>query len=318
MVQQLYLHLMGQKRILVLCGGQFAFPAIQMLSLEKFLCGVGIGNGDPQALFVLEREIQSNGLPYKSFPDKRSLSKLRTWIDELHPDYIFSISFPFLLSEDVLSYGENCFINFHPGPLPEYRGPMPLFEVLRYQEKETAISVHFMNKKFDEGAIIFEEKIPIRNNETYGGLAVKLSERNALVTLNVSEMLQFGSSVPSSRQDESQARYFEKPELSDTLIQWNRMPADEIISLINACNPWNQGADTLLRGKNIKLLIASLSSETHTDSPGKILALTPQEELAISCLNGQVICVPVISSDYGVLTARQFNALKNIIVSFFN
>ncbi|MDF3025695.1 MAG: Methionyl-tRNA formyltransferase [Fluviicola sp.] len=309
---------MEKKRILVLCGGKFAFPSLQQLGVEHFLCGVGTGKAESEVVQVLKRESANNGLPYKAFPDKESLSGLRAWIDELQPDYIFSISFPFLLSEEVLAYGENRFINFHPGPLPAYRGPMPLFEVLRYQEKETAISVHFMNTEFDEGALILEEKVPVRNNETYGGLAVKLSERIALVALNVAEMLQYGSSIPSSMQDEGQARYFEKPDFSDTLIQWNRMPAEEIISLINACNPWNQGADTLLMGKNIKLLTASLSSETHTETPGKILALTPREELAVSCLNGQVIHVPVISSDHGILTARQFASLKNIIGYAFN
>ena len=309
---------MEKKRILILCGGKFAFPALQQLGVEHFLCGVGTGKAEAEVNHVLERESQNNGLPYKAFPDKGSLSELRAWIDELQPDYIFSISFPFLLSEEVLAYGENRFINFHPGPLPAYRGPMPLFEVLRYQEKETAISVHFMNSEFDEGAVILEEKVPVRSNETYGGLAVKLSERIALVALNVAEMLQYGSSIPSSEQDENQARYFEKPEFSDTLIQWSRMPAEEIISLINACNPWNQGADTLLMGKNIKLLTASLSSETHTEIPGKILTMTPREELAVSCLNGQVIYVHVISSDYGILTARQFVSLKNIIGCTFN
>jgi methionyl-tRNA formyltransferase len=309
---------MEKKRILVLCGGKFAFPALQQLGVEKFLCGVGTGKADQEVEQVLERESENNGFSYKSFQDKKSLSELRGWIDELQPDYIFSISFPFLLSEEVLSYGEQKFINFHPGPLPAYRGPMPLFEVLRYQEKETAVSVHFMDAEFDEGAIILEEKIAIRNNETYGGLAIKLSERIALVALNVAEMLQYASSIPSNDQDENQARYFEKPEFSDTLIQWSRMPADEIISLINACNPWNQGADALLMGKNIKLLTATLSTEIHTDIPGKILGLTDGRELSVSCLNGQIIHISIVSSDYGILTASQFAAMRNIIGCNFN
>jgi len=308
----------GKKRILVLCGGKFAFPALQQLGVEKFLCGVGTGKAEAEVDEVLEKESANSGLAYKAFPDKESLSGLRGWIDELQPDYIFSISFPFLLSEEVLEYGSNRFINFHPGPLPGYRGPMPLFEVLRYQEKETAVSVHFMNQEFDEGALILEEKIPIRQDETYGGLAVKLSERTALTALNVAEMLQYGSRVPSSDQDENQARYFEKPEFADTLIQWRRMPADEIISLINACNPWNQGADAILMGKNIKLPTATLSSETHNEMPGKILELTLQGELAVSCLNGQVIHIPIISSDYGILPAGRFASIKNIIGHSFN
>jgi methionyl-tRNA formyltransferase len=309
---------MEQKRILVLCGGQFAFPALQILGLEKFLCGVGIGKGESEALKVIERETQNSELPYQSFPTKESLIDLKVWIEELEPDYIFSISFPFLLSEDILSFGEERFINFHPGPLPEYRGPMPLFEVLRYQEKETAISVHFMNSEFDEGAIILKEKLVISPNETYGELAIKLSERTAMVALNVAHMLQFGTQIPRTEQDENQARYFEKPEVTDTLIQWKRMSADEIISLINACNPWNQGADTILQGRNIKILSASLSEDQHSDSPGKLLKLTQEREIAVACLDGEIINVQIFSGDFGIQTAERFAAKKPVTGLLFN
>lgn len=303
---------MEQKRILVLCGGKFAFPALQILGLEKFLCGVGIGMGDKQTLQIIERETQNSGLPYQSFPTKEHLNNLKSWIEELQPEYIFSISFPFLLSKDILSYKEERFINFHPGPLPEYRGPMPLFEVLRYQEKETAISVHFMNEEFDEGAIILKEKLAISPNETYGELAIKLSERTAMVALNVAQMLQFASQIPRTEQDNTYARYFEKPELSDTFIQWNRMPADEIIALIHACNPWNQGADAILAGRNVKLIVATLSDVNHSDQPGNILRLTENGAIAVSCLDGKVINVSIIAGDFGILTATQFFKTKLI------
>lgn len=309
---------MENKRILVLCGGKFAFPSIQTLGIEKFLCGVGIGKGDKEVLSILTAEQSNSGLEFMSFPDKASLSELRGWIDELQPDYIFSISFPFLVPEEVLSYGEERFINFHPGPLPEYRGPMPLFEVLRYQEKETAITVHFMNGEFDEGAIILKEKLPIQTNETYGELALKLSARTAMVVLNMANMLQFASTIPSTGQNEGQARYFEKPERSDTFIQWDRMPADEIIALINACNPWNQGADAILAGQHVKLLTASLSQEKHVNPTGKILHQTDQGSIAISCMHGEVIHVQIIAGDFGILTAEQFFKTRFVPGFIFN
>ena len=309
---------MEPKRILVLCGGKFAFPSLQSLGIEKFLCGVGIGKGEKEVLSVLNQESKNSGLPFRSFSDKESLSNLRNWIEELQPDYIFSISFPFLISEDVLSYGKDRFINFHPGPLPEYRGPMPLFEVLRYQEKETAISVHFMNEEFDDGAIILKEKLPISQNETYGELALKLSERTAMVALNMANMLQFASTIPSTEQDENQARYFEKPESSDTLIQWDRMPADEIIALINACNPWNKGADAVLIGQHVKLLAATSSDEKHSDNTGKILHQTDKGALAVSCMNGEVIHVQIIAGEFGILTADHFFKTRFVPGFIFN
>lgn len=97
---------METKRILILCGGKFAFPSLQTLGIEKFLCGIGIGKGEKGVLSILNQESENSGLPFRSFPNAESLSGLRNWIEEIQPDYIFSISFPFLLSEDVLSYGK--------------------------------------------------------------------------------------------------------------------------------------------------------------------------------------------------------------------
>lgn len=308
---------MEPKRILVLCGGKFAFPTLQTLGMEHFLCGVGIGKGDPEMAAMLKVESEKSRLPFMDFPDKESLQELGTWLNKLQPDYIFSISFPFLLSKDILSYGKEKFINFHPGPLPQYRGPMPLFEVLRYQEKETAVSVHFMNEEFDEGAVIFEEKITITEEETYGSLAVKLSGRTAMVALNVAQMLQFGSSVPSTDQDENTARYFEKPEPIDTFVQWKRMPADEILALIKACNPWNQGADSVFSGRQVKLISANMSDESHTELPGTIVKIN-EHVISVACLGGKCIDLQIIGGDEGILTAGRFNSAKTKIGQLFN
>ena len=70
---------------------------------------------------------------------------------------------------------------------------MPIFEVLKNQESHTAICAHFMNAHFDEGDIIFNDPILINENETYGSLTVKLSNRVGQVALNMANMLQFTS-----------------------------------------------------------------------------------------------------------------------------
>ena len=234
----------SQKKILILCGGKFAFKTLQLLAFENYLCGIGIGKSSKIVVESLERESENNSLDFKYFPDKKSVSEMKTWIEDLNPDFIFSISFPFLIPEEVLSYGKERFINFHPGPLPQYRGSMPIFEVLKNQEKTTAISVHFMDSKYDEGPVIFKENLKIDQNDTYGQLAVKLSDRTAQVALNMANMVEYAKKIPSSIQESENAYYYEKPDFLDTCIKWKNMTAGEIVALINSCNPWNYGADT--------------------------------------------------------------------------
>ncbi|MBZ4043293.1 methionyl-tRNA formyltransferase [Flavobacterium hibisci] len=295
---------------MILCGGKFAFPSLQLLAYEKFICGIGIGKGSNMIIDALERESEESNISFKSFPDKKSIHEMRTWIDTVQPDYIFCISFPFLLPKTILSYGHEKFINFHPGPLPQYRGVMPIFEVLKNQETETAICAHFMNSKFDEGNIIFNDPIAIEEADTYGKLTIRLSERLAQVTLNMANMLQFASSIPNQPQDETLAYYYEKPELSDTYINWKQMSADEIIALINACNPWNTGADATLLGEQVKIIMASILDESHNNLPGTIVTIT--DTINIACEDNKQIAITMLSTDEGIMTANQFSLSKNL------
>ncbi|WP_223682040.1 methionyl-tRNA formyltransferase [Flavobacterium hibisci] len=297
-------------KIIILCGGKFAFPSLQLLAYEKFICGIGIGKGSNMIIDALERESEESNISFKSFPDKKSIHEMRTWIDTVQPDYIFCISFPFLLPKTILSYGHEKFINFHPGPLPQYRGVMPIFEVLKNQETETAICAHFMNSKFDEGNIIFNDPIAIEEADTYGKLTIRLSERLAQVTLNMANMLQFASSIPNQPQDETLAYYYEKPELSDTYINWKQMSADEIIALINACNPWNTGADATLLGEQVKIIMASILDESHNNLPGTIVTIT--DTINIACEDNKQIAITMLSTDEGIMTANQFSLSKNL------
>lgn len=304
------------KKIMVLCGGKFAFPALQLLAYEKFICGIGIGKGSDTIIEALKRESKESNIGFKSFSNKKSLSEMRTWIDNIQPDYIFCISFPFLLPETILSYGHDKFINFHPGPLPQYRGVMPIFEVLKNQETETAICAHFMNSKFDEGNIIFNDPIAIQEGDTYGKLTVKLSDRMAQVTLNMANMLQFASSIPNQPQDETLSYYYEKPQLSDTYINWKRMAADEIIALINACNPWNIGADATLLGEQVKIIVASLLHQPHGNQPGTIVSVT--DTINIACEDNKQIAIEILSTNQGIMTATQFALLYPVMASTLN
>ncbi|PXY42920.1 methionyl-tRNA formyltransferase [Flavobacterium hydrophilum] len=297
---------------MVLCGGKFAFPALQLLAYEKFICAIGIGKSNASIVDALERESEENNFGFKSFPDKKSIIEMRAWIETVQPDYIFCISFPFLLPENVLSYGKGKFINFHPGPLPQYRGPMPIFEVLKNQETQTAICAHFMNSKFDQGNIIFNDPVAIQKTDTYGKLSIKLSERLAHITLNTANMLQFASHIPNQIQDETLAYYYEKPELADTYINWKHMTADEIISLINACNPWNNGADTTLQEKRIKIISARLLNKPHNNQTGTIVSIT--DTLNIACKDNEQIAVEILSTDAGIMTASQFE--EQILTNF--
>lgn len=296
-----------KKRIVVLCGGKFALGALQKLALEQFLCGIGIGKGQDAVVQSIENAANASQLPFRHFPDKQSMSELNGWLREIAPDYVFSIAFPFRIPIEVLEYGEKKFINLHLGPLPHYRGAMPLFEVLRYQEKQTAIAAHYMNADFDEGDLIFNDYIPVSPTDTYGLLATKLSNKATQVAFNLANMLEYATVIPSSPQNENEARYFEFPEEQDSFVNWKNMTAEEIVALINACNPWNNGADCILNGNiHIKLLEAQVLEENHMTIPGTVISYNHNGKIKVACIGNKCILISLVHCDWGILTAERY------------
>jgi len=70
-------------------------------------------------------------------------------------------------------------INVHPALLPKYGGKgmygMKVHQaVLENKEKETGISIHYVNEHYDEGAIIFQTSVNIEDCTTPEAIAEKI------------------------------------------------------------------------------------------------------------------------------------------------
>jgi peptidoglycan/xylan/chitin deacetylase (PgdA/CDA1 family) len=81
-------------------------------------------------------------------------------------------------------------INLHKGKLPEYRGMPPAFWELLANEKEVGVSIHFVEKGLDTGALINTGTVPIERFSSPAGLRVALDEcGHDLVCQSVTEIL---------------------------------------------------------------------------------------------------------------------------------
>lgn len=59
-----------------------------------------------------------------------------------------------LITDPELSVPPRGFINYHPAPLPRYKGPTELIDAIANEEMEWGVTVHFMDKTYDTGPII--------------------------------------------------------------------------------------------------------------------------------------------------------------------
>lgn len=94
-----------------------------------------------------------------------------------------------IFSQGLINQFEVC-LNVHPSILPYYRGPVPSYWVLAYQESQTGYTIHKMTKRIDEGEIVYQEAIQINSDDSEALLDQRLarSGRMALKELILAKL----------------------------------------------------------------------------------------------------------------------------------
>lgn len=95
------------------------------------------------------------------------------------PDLIVLAGFLWKFPEFILNEFPNMIINIHPALLPKYGGKgmygRHIHEaVVNNRERETGITIHYVNKNYDEGAIIFRAKCEVIKTDTAANIAEKI------------------------------------------------------------------------------------------------------------------------------------------------
>lgn len=102
-------------------------------------------------------------------------------INELQPDLIVLAGFLLKFPEDIVAAYPNKIINIHPALLPKYGGKGMYGlnvhrAILENKEKETGITIHYVNEHYDEGEFIFQQKVNIEDCDSPEAIAVKVQE----------------------------------------------------------------------------------------------------------------------------------------------
>ncbi|MDR1645498.1 MAG: phosphoribosylglycinamide formyltransferase [Tannerellaceae bacterium] len=100
-------------------------------------------------------------------------------LKEYDVDFIVLAGFMNKISEALLLAFPHKIINIHPALLPKYGGKgmygMHVHEaVVAAGEKESGITIHYINEHYDEGAIIFQATCPLEPDDTPEDVASKV------------------------------------------------------------------------------------------------------------------------------------------------
>jgi methionyl-tRNA formyltransferase len=143
----------------------------------------------------------------------------------------------------------------HASLLPRHRGAAPIQAAIVAGDRETGITVMYMDEGLDTGDVLLQKQIEIAADETGGSLHDRLAEVGPTALQDALTQLENGT-APRIPQDASAATYAAKLEREDGRIDWSESAA-LIERKIRAFHPW-PGAFTVLRdhaGRERKLKV---------------------------------------------------------------
>lgn len=269
----------------------FAVPSLRIL-VENGYQVVGVitatdkygGRGNKQLLeSAVKKYAVSQNIPVlqpEKFRNPDFLDQLRALRANLQVVVAFR-----MLPEVVWDMPEYGTFNLHGSLLPKYRGAAPINWAVINGEKETGVTTFFLKHEIDTGAVLFQEKLPIGENETAGEVHDRMMELGAQTVLKTVQAIA-ADDYELSPQDDALATKAPKIFHETCQIDFHQTTG-QVHNFIRGLSPY-PAAWTLLDGKKLKILRTEKDTElSDTLEPG-VFVSDNKSYIKIATLDGYV------------------------------
>lgn len=241
-------------------SGPFAEPVFESLAKEfKNLTLIlkEFSKKEPE-IVVLAKKYH---IPYLTVSDKTSFHKV---LERENPDVAVVVSFGIIIDKATLDIPKHSFVNVHYSLLPKYRGPSPVQFAILSGDKETGITFQKMAEGIDEGDVLYQETLPISEDDTTETLGRKLTLLSAKKLPGIMRALVVGTIILEKQTgDVSFSKIIQK---SDGKIDWTQS-AGKIERKVRAYTPW-PSAYTFWNGKMLKIIEAETLRSDSSEKTG--------------------------------------------------
>lgn len=205
-------------------------------------------------------------------------------------DVIVVSAFGRILKKELLELLPYGVLNIHGSLLPAYRGASPMNAVLHDGQKETGITIMYMNEGMDEGDIMKKEALSIDGNENFDSLCDRMGLLGGRMIVECLDLLEAGN-APRIPQNHEEATYCQLLTREDERICWENGGLaihNQIRSLSS-----EPGAYTFLGGTPFKLIRTVFEPGTQEDAPGTILRTEKKKGVAVAAKGGTLYLISV-------------------------
>jgi formyltetrahydrofolate-dependent phosphoribosylglycinamide formyltransferase len=113
------------------------------------------------------------------YADKESRQKILDALLAKKIDLIVLAGYVKKIPDEIISAFKNKIINIHPSLLPSFGGKGMFGEfvhkaVIERGVKISGLTIHLVDEKYDNGAILFQKAVPVKNGDTLQDLAKRI------------------------------------------------------------------------------------------------------------------------------------------------
>lgn len=129
--------------------------------------------------YVLERA-KNHNIPSFSFTkSEMEAGILEKTFEEMEVDFVVLAGFLLKIPDGLIHNFPDRMINIHPALLPKHGGKgmygMRVHEAVKENgDKETGITIHFVNEKYDDGRVIFQKAVAVEESDSPEDIANKV------------------------------------------------------------------------------------------------------------------------------------------------
>ncbi|VVM04974.1 methionyl-tRNA formyltransferase [Methylacidimicrobium cyclopophantes] len=224
----------------------------------------------------------------------------------LQPDVLLVVAYGQILPREVLELPNLAALNLHASLLPRHRGAAPIQAAIRSRDRETGVSVIWMDEGLDTGDILLTKKLLIRSSDTAGTLQGRLAKLGARAVVEALDRLASGTAERVA-QDPSLATYARKLRKEDGEIDWTR-DKWEIHAHIRAMNPWPVAYTWVRDDGQVRMLkiFGSIVSIRASGRPGEIMRIDSHGILVATGGSGGLLLRDVQLEGKRRMTAADF------------
>lgn len=186
------------------------------------------------------------------------------------PDIIVTCAYGQILPNEILNYPKYGCINVHGSLLPKYRGGAPIHHAIINGEKETGITIMYMDSKMDSGDIIYQSKIEIGDNDNLDKIYKEMSFLGARTLLEILPQI-FEGTNSRIKQDETLVSFGLNITKEEEKIDFNQSSL-RIHNKIRGLSSI-PGAYALINDKRMKIYESKLTDIPSKNVPGTIVKI---------------------------------------------